>query len=130
MGDAKQSISRTYGRIVGLLAQAIELKRLTIPRPVHVASVTHVGKEIIVDPTDMGEGLTAEMLGATEALEYKSQEDRLATLRMKIRAAGASSVAQESGVGLTTIKAFANQGRTPHESTIRKLETAWSKIKH
>jgi len=51
-------------------------------------------------------------------------------LRMKIRAAGASSVAQESGVGLTTIKAFANQGRTPHESTIRKLETAWSKIKH
>jgi len=71
----------------GLLTNAIELKRLpasgeepnqqnmrgfTIPRPVRIASVTHVGKEIIVDPTDTTEGLTAELLGATTVVEYRN----------------------------------------------------------
>jgi hypothetical protein len=39
---------------------------------VRVASVEHIGKEVIVDPTDAGEDSTAEMLSATEVLIYEN----------------------------------------------------------
>jgi hypothetical protein len=41
------------------------MRGLTIPRPVRVESVTKIGKEVVVDPTDTDEGLTAEMMSAT-----------------------------------------------------------------
>jgi hypothetical protein len=66
--------------VVVSLAHALELKRLcgdgtepmpgamrclTIPRPVRVKSIDHIGKEVTVDPTDTPEELTAEQLNAT-----------------------------------------------------------------
>jgi len=35
------------------------MRGLTIPRPVRVDSIVLIGKEVIVDPTDTDEGLTA-----------------------------------------------------------------------
>lgn len=139
IGDTGQPIFKTYGRVVGLLTHAIELKRLcasgeepsaenmrgfTIPRPVRVASVTHVGKEIIVDPTDTGEGLTAELLDATSVVEYRDPGEQLDALRAKIKAIGISSAARASGISRSQIKAFVNQGKMPHASTVRKLEAS------
>jgi hypothetical protein len=80
IADTSEPAFKTYGRVVGMLANSIGLKRLpasgdepthksmcgfTSARPVRVAKLTRVGKEVIVDPTDVAEGLTAEELGAT-----------------------------------------------------------------
>ncbi len=75
---------RTYGELVQRTLRTVDRKRLnadgsepstvmrgvTIPRPVHVKSRTRIGKEITVDPTDTDEDYTAEMLSATDVLEY------------------------------------------------------------
>jgi hypothetical protein len=76
---------KSYRRVVAGLAHSVELKRLcadgtepmpgkmrglTIPRPVHVTSIEHMGKEVIVDPTDTPEELTAEQLSATDPVIY------------------------------------------------------------
>jgi hypothetical protein len=83
LADTGQPIFRSYRRVVANLAQSVELKRLcadgaeptpqtmrglTVPRPVRVASVEHIGKEIIVDPSDASDDSTAGMLSAAEVL--------------------------------------------------------------
>jgi DNA-binding phage protein len=98
---------------------------LLIPRPVRVAFKTAIGKEVIVDPTDADEGLTAEMLGATEVLEYENRSERVDALRAKIRAFGNNKqLAKESGLSDRALRAIINQGVLPHKSTIEKLEAA------
>lgn len=91
-----------------------------------VEHVTPIGKEVIVDPTDTDEGLTAEMLGATEILEYHDQGERLDSLRVQIMEARESlaAVAREAKIDRRTLQRFVNQGVTLHESTIDRLEAA------
>jgi DNA-binding phage protein len=127
---------RTYGELVQRTLQTVDRKRLnadgsepsivmrgvTIPRPVHVKSRTRIGKEIIVDPTDTDEDYTAEMLSATDVLEYRDPEKRLDALRTAVRAAGIKRIARMSGVARSKLQAFVNQGVTPHISTIAKIE--------
>jgi transcriptional regulator with XRE-family HTH domain len=89
---------------------------------VHVESKEIIGKEVIVDPTDTAEGLTAEMLSATEVLLYENATKRLDALRTKIRATGIKLVARASGVSRSEIQAIINEGAIPQESTITRLE--------
>ncbi len=142
MADTEQSIFKGYVRVAGDLAASSGPKRLltsgdepnrhtagglTIPRPVHIESlddIEHIGKEVIVDPTETAEGLTAELLGETRVLVYHDESRRLDTLRAQIKAAGVSKVASISGVSRSQLKAFVNQGATPRASTLAKLEAA------
>jgi hypothetical protein len=62
------------------------MRGLTIPRPVHVTSIEHIGKEVIVDPTDTAEELTAERLSATEVLVYHDESKKHDALRAQILA--------------------------------------------
>ena len=100
------------------------MRGLTMPRPVRVESVTHVGKEIIVDPTDTAEDLTAEELAVTAQVEYHDVGAFQDALRARIKAAGISRVAKVSGVSRSTVQAFVNRGGRPHSSTIAKLLAA------
>ena len=104
------------------------MRGLTIPRPVHVTSIEHIGKEVIVDPTDTAEELTAERLSATEVLVYHDESKKHDALRAQIREVGTKRVASEAGVGLRTIQMFVNAGTTPHELTIAKIEAALRKV--
>ncbi len=130
---------RTYGELVERTLQKVERKRLSadgtepsstmrgmsIPRPVRVESVTYIGKEVTVDPTDTDEDFTAEMLSATNVLEYRDPSERLDELRGKILEQGvAKFCARNPDVTRSQVYAFVNQGTTPHESTIEKLEAA------
>lgn len=139
IADTDECLFKTYARVVGALTNAVELKRLcadgeepnpqnmrglTMPRPVRVESVTHVGKEIIVDPTDTAEDLTAEELAVTAQVEYHDVGAFQDALRARIKAAGISRVAKVSGVSRSTVQAFVNRGGRPHSSTIAKLLAA------
>jgi hypothetical protein len=90
--DTEQPIFKTYHRVLGSIAHAPELERLcgdgmeptlrtmrglTIPRPVHVKSIAHMGKEVIAHPADTPEDLTAEQLNATD-LPYLSRRPHAA----------------------------------------------------
>jgi hypothetical protein len=100
LADKKEPIFKSYRRVVASLAHAVELKRLsadgsepaprqmrglTISRPVHVTSVEHMGKEVIVDPTDTPEELTAEQLSATDPVIYRPAKAAYDALRIRIR---------------------------------------------
>ena len=139
LADTEQPIFKTYRRVVANLARSIELKRLcadgtepmlgkmrglTIPRPVHVTSIEHMGKEVIVDPTDTAEELTGEQLSSTEVLVYHDQREKLDELRKRVRAFGITNIARTARVSRSVIKAFVNQGATPQASTIAKIEAA------
>jgi DNA-binding phage protein len=127
---------KTHGSLIRSTLQGVERKRLCadgsepmrqargflIPRPVRVETKTAIGKEVIVDPTDANEDLTAEMLSATEVLVYENATKRLHALQAKIRAVGIKSVARASGVSRSEIQAIINAGSVPHESTIARLE--------
>jgi DNA-binding phage protein len=129
---------KTYGSLIRSTLRGVERKRLCadgseptrrtrgllVPRPVRVETKTAIGKEVIVDPTDTDEGLTAEMLSATEVVIYENATKRLDGLRAKIRAAGIKPVARDSGVSRSQIQAIVNEGNMPHQSTIAKLEAA------
>ncbi len=134
---------RTYGEIVRATLQSFERKRLradgseptqatmrglTIPRPVRVESKGTIGKEVIVDPTDTDEGLTAEQLSATSVVQYRNPAERLDALRAAIKAVGISFIARNSGISRRQIRAIVNQGATPHVSTVEKIEAALRKI--
>jgi hypothetical protein len=77
--DARPRLA-SYATVIRSTLKSVERKRLcadgsrptwltmigrSVPRPVRVESVTAIGKEVIVDPTDTAEELTAEMLNAT-----------------------------------------------------------------
>jgi hypothetical protein len=130
---------KTYGSLIRSTLQGAERKRLAaggsvptrqtrgllIPRLVRVEHVTPIGKEVIVDPTDTDEGLTAEMLGATEVLEYVDLSERVDALRARIRAFGDNKqLAKESGLSDRALRAIVNEGTLPRKSTIEKLEAA------
>jgi hypothetical protein len=134
---------RTYGELVKRTLQKVDRKRLnadgaepsgvmrgvTIARPVRVKSVTYIGKEVTVDPTDTDEAFTAEMLSATNVQEYHDPNERLDGLRAEILEEGvAKFVARNPDISRSQVYAFVNQGTTPHESTIEKLEAALRKI--
>ena len=134
---------RTYGSIVHGTLDAFEVKRLcasgeepgertmrglTIPRPVRVETITPIGKEVIVDPTDTDEGLTAEMLSETSVVEYHDSAERLDALRAEVRAKGVKTVARESGVDLRVLRRFINEGTVSQESTIDKIEAALQRL--
>ena len=136
---------KTYASLVRSTLQGAERKRLAaggtvptrqtrgllIPRPVRVEHLTPIGKEVIVDPTDTDEGLTAEMLGATEVLEYHNQGERLDALRVQITEARESlaAIAREAKIDRRTLQRFVNQGGTLHEPTIDKLEAALRRLR-
>jgi hypothetical protein len=143
LADTSQSIFKTYQRVVANLAHSVELKRLcadgtepapramrglTIPRPVHVTVIEHMGKEVIVDPTDTAEELTAEQLSATDPVLYRDTRKTYDALRARIRAACISRIAREARVSRSVVRAFVNQGTTPHPSTIAKLEAALKRL--
>jgi hypothetical protein len=129
-----------YRRAVANLAQSVELKRLptsgaqptpetmrglTIPRPVHATLISHLGKEVIVDPTDTSEDLTAEELNATEPVIYRDEGQRIDDLRARVRAAGVKRVARAAiGVTLSTIHRFVTHGTKIHASKLARIEVA------
>jgi DNA-binding phage protein len=87
-----------------------------------------MGKEVIVDPTDTGEELTAEQLNATDSVIYRDAGKAYAALRARVRGAGVSRVAREAKVSRSVVKAFVNQGAAPHQPTIMKLEAALARL--
>ncbi len=127
---------KTYGSLIRSTLQGMEHKRLaadgTVPRRqtrgplisrrVSVEQLTPIGKEVIVDPTDTDEGLTAEMLAATDVLEYESLAERIEALCAAIKRAGIKLVARASKVSRSEIQAIVNEGAVPRPSTIEKLE--------
>lgn len=86
--------------------------------------MTAIGKEIIVDPTDTDEELTAEMLNATEVLEYHDPDEDLEALRAAVREIGVKPVAREIGMSDRRLRAIVNKGVHPHGSTTHKLVAA------
>ena len=134
---------KTYGDVIRHTIQGVARKRLcadgseptresrglTIPRPVHVETVTPIGKEIIVDPTDTDEEFTAEMLNATAVLEYRDPDEDLEALRSAVREIGVKPVAREIGMSDRRLRAFVNKGVHPHGSTIDKLVSALRKTR-
>ncbi|HEY2475777.1 MAG TPA: hypothetical protein VGI19_13390 [Candidatus Cybelea sp.] len=143
LADTEQPIFKSYRRVVASLAHSVELKRLsadgsepapgatrglTIPRPVHVTSIEHMGKEVIVDPTDMPEELTAEQLSATDPAIYRDERMIHDRLRGRIRAAGISTVARLAKPSRSAVQAFVNQGTVPHHATIARIEAALAQL--
>jgi hypothetical protein len=140
LADTELPIFKMYRRVVANLAQSIELKRLpasgaeptpetmrglTIPRPVHATLISHLGKEVIVDPSDASEDLTAEELNATEPVIYRDEGQMIDSLRARVRAAGVKRVARAAtGVSLSTIQRFANHGTKLHALKLAQIEAA------
>ncbi len=121
LANTEEPVFQTYRRIVTKLSRSIELKRLaadgsearpfithglTMPRPVEVRTSVHVGKELIVDPTDSSEELTAE----------------------ELRKAGVNRVAAEARVSRSRIQAFLNQGKGLQPRSIAKIEAALQRL--
>jgi hypothetical protein len=129
---------KTYGEVIKATLQGVERKRLcadgsaptrgyTIPRPVCVESKTAIGKEVIVDPTDIDEGITAELLSATNVIEYQDPQERLDDLREAIRSIGIARIASTVRISERSLRRIVHQGVTPHTSTLTKLEAAMEK---
>lgn len=104
------------------------MRGLTIARPVRVESVTLIGKEVIVDPTDSDEALTAEMLSETSMIKYVNPAEALDVLRARVREAGIKAVSRESGLSRRHVQEFVNAGSTPQPETIARLEAALSQV--
>lgn len=143
LADTDEPVFKRYRRVVASLAHSVELKRLcadgsepgpaklrglTIPRPVHVETIEHMGKEVIVDPTDTSEDFTAELLNATDPIVYRDDNEAHDALRARIRAAGISAVAREAKMSRSVVKEFVNLGTTPQERTIAKIEAAMERL--
>ena len=100
------------------------MRGLTIPRPVRVELIILIGKEVIVDPTDTDEGLTAEMLSETSVVEYHDPAENLEALRSAVRMAGIKPIARATGLSTRHLREFVNKKTTPLVSTIGKIESA------
>ena len=94
------------------------MRGLTMPRPVRVEHITLIGKEVIVDPTDTDEGLTAEMLSETAVVEYHDPADQLDALRAAVKSRGIKPVAREARLDERQVRRFVNDGACPHKTTI------------
>jgi hypothetical protein len=133
---------RTYGELVQRTLQTIDRKRLnadgsepttvmqgvTIPRQVCVKSRTRIGKEITVDPTDADEDYTAEMLSATDVLEYRDPEEKLEALRAAVMMTAIKRIARISGVPRSQLQGFASRKSAPNAATIAKIEAALRRL--
>ena len=107
------------------------MRGLTIPRPAHATLISHLGKEVIVDPTDASEDLTAEELNATEPVIYLEERERIDNLRARVRAAGVKRVARVAiGVSLRTIQRFVNHGAKIQSSKLAQIEAALARLDH
>lgn len=80
-----------------------------------------MGKEIIVDPTDTLEELTAEQLSATDSVLYRDECKQLDILRLRIRSVGIKPVAKGTGLGLRSLRKFVNEGTRPNRRSIDRL---------
>jgi hypothetical protein len=134
---------RSYGSVLRGTLDSFEVKRLcanghepgeqtmrglTIPRPVRVESITPMGKEVIVDPTDTDEGLTAEMLSETRTVDYLDPDEPLDALRARVRDAGVKTVAREMGKEPRELRRFVNQMTKPEAATVAKIEAALERL--
>lgn len=143
IADTDEPIFKTYRRVVADLASTVEIKRLlangaepkretmrglTIPRPVHVKLIHHMGKEVISDPTDTAEGLTAEQLYATDPVIYRDKNEALQALRVEIKAIGVNVVAREAGVSRSAVQAFVNRGATLQPATLAKIKAFFERL--
>jgi hypothetical protein len=143
LADTEEPIFKTYRRVVASLAGSFGLKRLmadgseplhgnarglTTPRPVNVERIEHMGKEVIVDPTDTSEDLTTEQLNATDPVIYRNARKSYDGPRARIHAAGVSTVARLAKVSRSTLQAFVNQGTTPQRATIARIEAALTRL--
>jgi DNA-binding phage protein len=95
-----------------------------MPRPVHVSSVQHIGKEVIVDETDADNDLTAEMLTATDVLLYDDPIEHLERLRADVREHGIKTVARTANVSRSQVQAFVTGTATPRAATVAKIEAS------
>jgi DNA-binding phage protein len=89
---------------------------------------TRIGKEITVDPTETDEDYTAEMLSATDVLEYRDREEKLAALRAAVRAVGIKRVARIGGAPRSQFQGFVSGRTTPNAKTIAKIEAALGRL--
>lgn len=93
--------------------------------------ISHLGKEVIVDPTEISEDLTAEELNATEPVIYRDEGAWIDDLRARVRAAGVKRVARAAiGVSLSTIQRFVNHGTTLHRSKLAQINAALARLGH
>ncbi len=100
------------------------MRGLTVARPVRVESVTHVGKEVIVDATGTPEGLTAEELFGTAQVEYHDRHASLEVLRGRVRDFGIRKAARSARLSVRAGRNFV-QGKTQaHPSTLRRIRAA------
>lgn len=100
------------------------MRGFTTARPVRVESITHVGKEIIVDPTDTAEGLTAEELFGTAQTEYHDERASLDGLRERVKAFGIRKTAQKARMSVRPVRNFVHGKTHPHPSTLRRMREA------
>jgi len=132
---------RTYGSVLRGTLESFELKRLlpdgtplnrnsrgyTIPRPVHALSKTYIGKELIFDPTDADEMLTAEMLSETETLIYVCPDDEYRALLDRVKQRGVKNTAREAGISARHLSEAVNGKSHLQDATIAKLREALSR---
>ena len=93
-----------------------------------VESKVAIGKEVIVDPTDTDQGLTTEMLSATEVVIYENATEKVEALRAKIRATGVKLVARASGVSRSKLQAILNVGSMPYKAMVATPEAALERL--
>jgi hypothetical protein len=87
-----------------------------------------MGKEVIADPSDTVEPLTAELLYATDPVIYREAGTIHNALRSRIRAVGISAVARGATLSRSTVKAFVNRGTVPHAASIAKIDCALRRL--
>lgn len=126
---------RTYASVIRGTLDSFEVKRLladgtplgpksrgfTIPRPVHAESKTPIGKEVIVDPTDTSEMLTAEMLSETQTLVYDWSEDGERALLEAVRAYGIRKMGREAKISRRHLEEAVSGKSRMHDETVAKI---------
>jgi hypothetical protein len=79
-------------------------------------------------PWGRHEGLTAEMLGASQVLRCDNLAERLNALRPANRAMGIKKIANAIGLSDGALRAIANQDILSRKSTIEKLEAVLERL--
>jgi hypothetical protein len=68
------------------------------------------------------------MISATNAVEYRTPEEKLAALRAAVGAARIKRIARISGVPRSQLQSFVNGKTTPNAATIAKIEAALRRL--
>jgi hypothetical protein len=104
------------------------MRGLTIPRPVHVTSIEHMGKEVIVDPTDTPEelpGRAAERDGSCDLSRYSQNVRFAARADPRRRHFPRGTRGRGEPFGRQDVREPRDD---PHPSTIAKLEAALERL--